>query len=142
MSTMLRTVNPEAAAESEGLNPRDRRVPYVGQSVLFHSRPGEGRMGKMIAPALITEVIDEDTVELLIIYAADDFLMRMRIPRKTEQNNINCWSYNAHDEEHYLKPIVLPAPLISRVEFDQLADEVSKLKAEVKELGRVVRSKK
>ena len=41
MSVMLRSTNPSAVNE---IDPdRDRRVPYQGQRVLFHSRPGEGR---------------------------------------------------------------------------------------------------
>ena len=99
MSTMLKTTNPEAVNE---IDPnRDRRVPYVGQSLIFHMRSGEGRAGKMTAAAICTQVEDEDHVELLVIFAADDFITRWKIPRKTEQNNTNCWAFNAYDELHY-----------------------------------------
>jgi hypothetical protein len=101
MSVMLATTNPAAVAEADPN--RDRRVPYEGQVVTFHMRSGEGRGGRMTAPAIITRVEDEDHVELLVIFAADDFITRWKIARKTEQNNVNCWSFNSHDQVHYLK---------------------------------------
>jgi hypothetical protein len=108
MSVMLATVNPEAAKEA---GQGDRRVPYIGQWVVFHSRPGEGRGGKMTAPAMVTHIHDEDHVELLIVHSADDLITRFKIPRKTEQNNINCWAFNEQDEKHYQR-----SPLIEILE--------------------------
>lgn len=99
MSTLLRTSNPAVMAE---IDPgRDHRIPYQGQIVIFHARQGEGRGGKLTAPAIVTAVEDEDHVEIMIIYAADDFHTRWNIPRRTEQNPFNAWSFNDHDEVHY-----------------------------------------
>jgi hypothetical protein len=92
---------------------RDRRRPYAGQIVLFHQRPGESRAGKPSSPAIVTRVDDDDHVELMIVYAADDFHTRWSVPRKTEQNPINSWTFNEHDERHYLRDQVkleAPAP--------------------------------
>lgn len=99
MSVMLRSTNPEAVAE---IDPhKDRRVPYVGQIVVYHMRPGEGRAGKMSAPAIVTGIEDDDHVEILIIFSADDFMTRWKIPRRTDQNTVNCWSFNEHDDVHF-----------------------------------------
>src|SRR5262249_33705200 len=99
MSTLLSTTNPDAVREIEG--DRDRRKPYEGQLVIFHMRPGEGRQGRMSAPAIVTRIEDEDHVELLVLFAADDFISRWKIPRKTEQNPFNSWSFNSYDEVFY-----------------------------------------
>jgi len=132
MSVMLRTTNPAVADEE---NPRDRRRPYVGQTVVFHIRPGEGRGGKTTAPAMVTHVYDDDAVELLIIYAADDFLTRIKIPRRTEQNPINAWSFNEWDEEHYLKPVVAS---VSPYDDSDLHDKIAKLDRELGVLRNIV----
>jgi hypothetical protein len=108
MSIMLRTTNPAALAE---IDPhKDRRRPYQNQQVLFHARPGEARMGRAVANAEVLNVEDDDHVELLIKYAADDSIVRFKIPRRTEQNPYNAWSFNEHDQEHYQKPPLLPVP--------------------------------
>lgn len=98
MSVMLATTNPEAMAEIDPA--KDRRAPFVGQWVLFHTRPGEGRGGLMVTPALVMHVHDEDHADLLITWGQEDEIERRKIPRKTEQNNINCWSFcvTAEDE--------------------------------------------
>src|ERR1700682_6500319 len=64
-------------------------------------RPGEGRAGKVVAPAICRRVEDDDHVELMIVYAADDFHTRWKIPRRTDQNPHNAWSFNTWDEVHY-----------------------------------------
>jgi hypothetical protein len=97
---MLRTTNPEAAQEAEAVD-RDRRRPYVSQSVVFHPRSGEGRSGKFQTAAIVTEIVDDDSVDLLIIWDADDFITRRRVPRRTDQNNVNAWTFNEYDEVHY-----------------------------------------
>lgn len=105
MSVMLRSTNPEAVNE---IDPdRDRRVPHVGQIVIYHMRPGEGRAGKMSAPAIVTAVEDDDHIEILVIFSADDFMTRWKIPRKTDQNTVNCWAFNEHDQEHYQETTAL-----------------------------------
>jgi hypothetical protein len=108
MSTMLRTINSDAVNE---IDPhRDRRRPYQTQHVLFHSRPGEARMGRMVANAEILNIEDDDHVELLIKYSADDFIVRWKIPRRTEQNPYNSWSFNEWDEKHYRPDATAPEP--------------------------------
>lgn len=105
MSVMLRSTNPQAVNE---IDPdRDRRRPYVGQTVVYHMRSGEYRNGKMAAPALVTAVEDDDHVEILIMFSADDFMTRWKIPRRTEQNTVNAWSFNEYDQEHYLETTAL-----------------------------------
>lgn len=129
MSVMLRSTNPDAIGE---IDPdRDRRRPHIGQIVIFHSRPGEGRMGKMAAPALVTAVEDDDHVELLIHYAADDAITRWKIPRRTDQNPFNSWSFNEDDEAHYQR---VPTPSTgepAKVDGRLTWDDVKAMHAEI-----------
>lgn len=132
MSVMLRSTNPEAAGELE--LDRDRRVPYVGQAVVYHLRPGEGRGGKSFAPALVTRVEDDDHVELLIMFAADDFLTRWKIPRKTDQNPVNAWTFNDWDEKHYQPDAKVEPPAVTKLDLEKMHGEIEKLGAQVKSL--------
>jgi hypothetical protein len=111
MSVMLKTTNPDAVNEMDPH--RDRRVPHQGQVLIYHMRPGEGRGGKITAPGIVTRVEDDDHVELMIVHAADDFITRWKIPRKTEQNPVNAWSFTEDDEKHYARETAkeeAPAP--------------------------------
>jgi hypothetical protein len=123
MSVMLRTQNPEAAA---AIDDSDHRPPYVGQIVLYHARPGEARMGRQVAPGTVMAVQDEDHIDVLIIYDADDFIFRQKLPRKTDQNPFNAWSFTDRDEKFY-RPTDNPdyAP---REDTNTLFSEVAKLK--------------
>jgi hypothetical protein len=110
MSTMLRTTNPAAVDE---IDPgKDRRRAYVGQTVIYHGRPGEARMGKLSTPALVVRVEDDDHIEIIVRYAAEDALDRWKVPRRTEQNPFNCWSFNEWEQDHYDpdKPGISEAP--------------------------------
>lgn len=119
MSVMLATTNPQAVGELEPS--RDHRSAYVGQWVIFHTRPGEGRGGTMTTPALVLRIHDEDHVDLLIKWGQEDEIERQKIPRKTDQNNFNAWSFNADDEFNYRDD----SPLREAVKA--LADEVKEL---------------
>ena len=128
MSTMLRTSSPEAYA---AIDPSyDRRAPYVGQTVVFHHRPGESRTGKPTAPAVVTEVQGEDHVELVIIYPADDFRTCWNVPRRSDQNPINCWTFNQWDEEHY-RPGATPAEAQPTGALDALRQEIDALRSRI-----------
>lgn len=138
MSVMLKTTNPEAAGAMEP--DRDRRVPYVGQAVIYHARPGESRGGKSLAPAMVTRVEDDDHIEAMIIWAADDFITRWKIPRKTEQNPINAWSFSEWDEKTYAMPatiVVDPGPTLS-----DLSSQVETLRSKIASLEGELRSQR
>ena len=142
MAVMMRSVNPDAVDE---IDPnRDRRRPYVGQSVIFHARPGEARMGKFAAPAIVTAVEDDDHVELLAIYAADDSILRWKIPRKTEQNPFNAWSFNEYDQEHYRPGPALAAPPEPSAlrELKEMREHVQELRNRVMQLEDAATSPK
>lgn len=136
MSVMLRTTNPASVDEIDPV--KDRRPPYVGQLVLFHGRPGEARMGKLVAPAIVTTVEDDDHVELLIMYAADDSLMRWKIPRQTDQNRFNCWSFTEHDQEHYKPgPALATPPEPSHIrDLKEARDQIQELRNRLTELEK------
>jgi hypothetical protein len=129
---MLRTTNPEAAGEGD----HDRRRPYQGQSVIFHGN--DRRAGRTDAIADVMFVHDDDHVDLLIKYDADDFMRREKIPRKTDQNNINCWSFNDYDEQHY---VVDPAATVliggaMQVEINELTKKVEQLEAVISKIDK------
>jgi hypothetical protein len=127
MSVMLRSTNPAAVNE---IDPhKDRRRPYQNQQVLFHARPGEARMGRAVANAEVLNVEDDDHVELLIKYAADDSIVRFKIPRKTDQNPFNSWSFNAWDDKHY-KPAAIE-PEVPKPEGHLTWDDVKAMHAEL-----------
>jgi hypothetical protein len=130
MSVMLRSTNPAAVNE---IDPdRDRRVPYQGQRVLFHSRPGEGRSGKMTAIADVMAVEDDDHCELLIHYAADDAIVRWKIPRRTEQNPFNSWSFTEYDQYWYQRSAGHPGePPPPSPESHLTWDDVKAMHAEI-----------
>jgi hypothetical protein len=102
MSVMMRTVNPEATAELEA--GRDRRLPHVAQMLLYHARPGEGRRGRLEAPAVCNAVLDEDHVDLTVIWEGDELVTWRNVPRRTDQNTFNAWTFNAVDQKHYVSP--------------------------------------
>lgn len=123
---MLATTNPGAVDEIDAN--RDRRRPYVGQRVIYHSRPGESRFGRQQAIADVLHIVDDDMVELLVTYAADDSLIRVNIPRRTDQNPFNSWSFTEYDEENYL-------PSSKRDKLAQAIDDIAALRNKVRELS-------
>jgi hypothetical protein len=131
---MLRSTNPAAVNE---IDPhRDHRRPYLGQRVIFHSRPGEGRMGKTEAIADVIGIEDDDHVEILIHYAADDAIVRWKIPRRTEQNPFNSWSFTEHDQENYQQTTALwqevkPAGHLTWDDVEKMHAEIGMLRNKI-----------
>lgn len=73
--------------------PYDGYVPEVGEIVHYHARPGEGRAGKTIFPAMVLHFNErEGTTQLAIFYAADDVADRIHIPNFTEKVPWPAWS--------------------------------------------------
>lgn len=137
MSVMLRTTNPTAAAEYE--DAKDRRVPYLGQVLIYHARPGEGRSGKLQTLAFCSKILDEDHVELMIMWDQMDFNVGHKIARKSDQQPFASWSFNDWDMAHYKDAAALarepttPAP-VSQVELDMLKARVETLDSQVAQL--------
>jgi hypothetical protein len=81
----------------------DHRRPYVGQTVLFHPRLGElgfiGREG--CVPAQVLSVVDDDHVDLNLALAGVNPVVRLNVPRKTDDEPSGSWAWNDHDAEHY-----------------------------------------
>ena len=79
MGMYLSTVNKEASDEI--MNPTP--LPEIGSSVVYCPRPGEVRAGKKRVPALVIgRDVDNGLLDLVVIYDADDFLSKRRIPRR------------------------------------------------------------
>lgn len=120
MGHLLSTTNPEAAArlQAEGdagvkrpivsnaeakpapappvaplKAPYDGYMPEVGEIVHYNARPGEGRAGKTVFPAIMMHC-DEQTghAQLFIIYASDDFSDRVNIPARQSEGQYMTWS--------------------------------------------------
>lgn len=144
MSVMLKTTNPAAAQENEP--DRDRRVPYEGQVLVFWLRPGEGRAGKTRAPAIVTRVEDEDHVEVVVYFAADDQLTKWKIPRKSEQNPVNAWAFNDWDEKNYIPAsmtINRPPEPDGHLTWDDVKEmhaEMGRMRAEIADLTGMLKS--
>jgi hypothetical protein len=69
---MLKTVNPEAADEIErqGNAPAAKRLPEVGEIVIYHMRIGHGRQGRTRFPALVQGHGERQTLNLTVILEA------------------------------------------------------------------------
>ena len=82
----------------------------------------------------VLHIHDDDMVDLLVTYADDDQMIRVNIPRKTEQNPFNSWSFNADDEENYLPHIVGRRSLIKemRDEIAELRNRITALESKAK----------
>lgn len=115
MSHLLSTVNPEAAAAiterpiqtaapAEDLlsaqpvasaappvapEPEQTSLPGVGDGVTYFPRPGELRAGKGLHAAIVTAVNPEDrTVDLVVVYDADDFVGMRRVPARLNREGM------------------------------------------------------
>lgn len=79
MGHMLATVNREAADEIDHPTP----LPDIGSTVVYIPRAGQVRAGKTRVPAIVTgRDVDNRLLDLVVIYDADDFLSKPRIPRR------------------------------------------------------------
>lgn len=72
MGHLLRSSNPEAADEIErqGNIPAARRLPDVGEIVIYHMRAGHGRQGRTRFPALVQMHGERGTLRLTVILEA------------------------------------------------------------------------
>lgn len=90
MGHYMASVNPEAA---DYLGDADS-LPAVGEIVLFHARPGEGRRGKKKFPAVVigrNDARGPTGLDLLVIYDARDMVDLDSCQRADEHNNSYCW---------------------------------------------------
>lgn len=79
MAHMLASINREAADEIDRPTP----LPDIGSTVVYIPRAGQVRAGKTRVPAIVTgRDVDNRLLDLVVIYDADDFLSKPRIPRR------------------------------------------------------------
>lgn len=57
-------------------------LPKVSDTVIFYPRPGELRAGAGKHAAIVTAVNDDDTLDLVVIFDADDFIGQRRVPMR------------------------------------------------------------
>lgn len=72
MSHLLKTVNPAAADEIERQSnaPPAKRLPDVGEIVIYHMRQGHGRQGRTRFPALVQMHGERGTLGLTVVLEA------------------------------------------------------------------------
>lgn len=79
MAHMLASINRDAADEIDHPTP----LPDIGSTVVYIPRSGQVRAGKTRVPAIVTgRDVDNGLLDLVVIYDADDFLSKPRIPRR------------------------------------------------------------
>jgi hypothetical protein len=88
----LETMNPDAVDQIGGTEADD--MPGIGEWVVYHGRPGEGRRGKNTFPALVMDVAETgDAVTLMVAYDVDDWLYLERLPQRTANHQWPAWSH-------------------------------------------------
>jgi hypothetical protein len=104
----------------------DRRVPYVGQVLLFTPRAGElGFISNAgCVPAQVLNVIDDDHVDVNLSLAGVNPVVRTNVPRKTERDPLGSWTFNEHDAA---------ADKVEQLQaaLRELQDQLATLRAEV-----------
>lgn len=87
MSTMLATVNPDAAKMVGKID-----MPKVGWWVRYHFRPMEIVAGMTSAPALVlARDLDNNVIRLLVVLDRDDMRREDRVPRRVGEER--GWEY-------------------------------------------------
>jgi hypothetical protein len=99
MSTMLATTNPAAA---DSVSPAT--APGVGGMVVFIPRPGEQRMGRNAFPATVLFKHNDEVLDLLVLYGADDQGDRLRVHAWREDEPYNCWRHVQGAEPEKFEP--------------------------------------
>lgn len=90
MGHFLSTVNPEAVDQ---IGTEAAQGPGVGSMVVYIPRPGEGRGRRHEFPALVMGENEDGTLDLLIVYDANDVTMRERIPLADPDHPFPAWTH-------------------------------------------------
>jgi hypothetical protein len=99
MSVLMETTNPAAVDQV-----KPATSPGVGGNVVFIPRPGEQRQGRLEFPAMVLFKHDDLTLDLLVVYGADDVGERMRIRYYTEDEPFHCWRHVEGAEPEQFEP--------------------------------------
>lgn len=87
MSHLLSTMRKIAEEESGSLAAAGPQLPPISSGVQFRLRGREFRNGVDVFAAIVTRVHPEnDTVDLVVVLDADDFMSQRDVPRETEAN--------------------------------------------------------
>lgn len=84
------TAEKQAAQNADAYRPRwapTQPIPGVGQLVVYHPRPGEGRSGRICFPAMVLQA-DEGNgyCMLMVFFDAADIREATLVPPRSEQN--------------------------------------------------------
>lgn len=90
MGHFLSTVNPEAV-DQIGTEPA--QGPGTGSIVVYLPRPGEGRGRRREFPAMVMGENEDGTLDLLIVYDANDVTTREKIPQTTPDHPFPAWTF-------------------------------------------------
>lgn len=125
----LSTINPEAA---EAIDAPDvvSNLPDIGTSVVYLSRPGEGRAGKMEFPAIVLHHERQGGLYLLVIYAVDDMVERPNVPQYSEDTPFPAWRHIQGAEPEAFEPSRLN---IMRKDLDEAWQTIHELRKKLDE---------
>lgn len=85
MAHLLKTMNKEIA---EHLDEEGQPRPGLGEMVIYYPRPGELRAGAGHYTAIVTRVNEDDTLDLVVVYDADDLVGQRHIPRRSPDGGL------------------------------------------------------
>lgn len=81
MSHYLKTINEAAAQDAPVALKPD--LPGISETVVFYPRPGELRAGRGRHAAIVTGTNEDGTLDLVVIYDADDFIGQRHVARRS-----------------------------------------------------------
>lgn len=134
MGHLLATINPGAVDQIGGT---PAALPGVSGWVVYIPRPGEGRGGRGEFPALVmsrNEQAGTGTLDLLVVYDANDVIIRNGIPMTHPDHPFPAWRHPDHAKPEEFEPSRLNKV---RQDLDQLKEAV--LGAYVEPEGGVVK---
>ena len=120
MSHYLKTINEEAAVEPTAAAVD---LPGIGETVIFFPRPGELRAGRGRHAAIVTGQNDDGTLDVVVIYDADDLVGCRRLARRSLDGGMG-WEPVRQRQAEAADPMVV-SQLLDRVQ--QLTDRINAL---------------
>lgn len=102
MGTMLKSINPQAAADIEHGGP-PAGTPPIADFVVFRPRAGMRRGGRTEFPAMVMHAHDDGSLDLLVIVDANDVWGQQRVRKATDAEPLNAWVLreSAREVEHF-----------------------------------------
>lgn len=143
MGHLLATSNPEAAARVNG---EGRPLPGIGETVVYHPRPGEMRRGRLEVPAIVVHRDAENRrLELLVFYDSGDEILIPGVPERVGDDRgwsrVRTESLELHETIAKLTQQVHDLTVILLGEYDVPPESVlAMLDSQDERVGRIEES--